>query len=482
MTTPPARLPLATKIVLLTLLNLSLLAVVAVVVLNWQLRQEFGSFLLATGRERIVSVSRQLALDLQQTPAAGRNQLLSQYSQQYNVTFLLLDNQGEVYAGPEMSLPPEVAERLRRFRGPGRGPFDRKGGGAPGGPGGGRDRPTPPPFLVTTSGPLGYWVGLRIPAPDGERGGSLLLLGSKSLFMNRFFFDPEPWLLIAGISVALSLLCWLPWIRSLTHSVQQMTAATQRIAEGQFDIQVDTHRRDELGSLGISINRMAQQLETYVRGQKRFLGDIAHELRSPLGRMQLALGILERRAQEKDAAYVADLQEEVQVMSQLTDELLAFAKAELKPDSIPVERVEAAPAIEEAVYQETRGTAEIRTQIEPGLQILANREYLVRSIANLIRNAVRYAGDAGPITVTARREGSEVQIQVADSGPGVPEEALEKITTPFYRLESSRDRRKGGTGLGLAIVRSFVEASKGSLILRNRQPSGLEVNVRLPAA
>ncbi len=480
MNTPPARLPLATKIVLLTLLNLSLLAVVAVVVLNWQLKQEFGSFLLATGRERIVSVSRQLALDLQQTPAAGRNQLLSQYSQQYEVTFLLLDNQGEVYAGPEMSLPPEVADRLRRFRGPGRGPFDRKGIGP--GPGGGRDRPMPPPFLVSTSGPLGYWVGLRIPAPEGERGGLLLLLGSKSLFMNRFFFDPEPWLLIAGISVALSLLCWLPWIRNLTRSVQQMTAATQRIAEGQFDVQVDSHRRDELGSLGISINRMAQQLETYVRGQKRFLGDIAHELRSPLGRMQLALGILERRAQEKDAAYLTDLQEEVQVMSQLTDELLAFAKAELKPDSIPVERVEAAPAIEEAVYQETRGAAEIRTEIEPGLQILANREYLVRSIANLIRNAVRYAGDAGPITVSARREGNEVQIQVADSGPGVPEEALEKITTPFYRLESSRDRRKGGTGLGLAIVRSFVEASKGSMILRNRQPSGLEVNVRLPAA
>jgi len=477
--TPPVRLPLATKIVLLTLLNLSLLAVVFLLVINLQLKQEFGSFLLATGRERIVSVSRQLTLDLQSTASNGRTALLAQYSQQYGVTFLLLDGQGEVYAGPEMSLPPEVAERLRRFRGPRGGgpPFERRKNG-----GGGGERFTPPPFLVTTSGPIGYWVGLRIPPLDGERGGLLLLLGSKSLFSNRFFFDPEPWLNIAGISVALSLLCWLPWVRNLTRSVQQMTAATTRIAEGQFDVQVDTHRGDELGSLGHSINRMAQQLETYVRGQKRFLGDIAHELRSPLGRMQLALGILERRAQDKDAAYVADLQEEVQVMAQLTDELLAFAKAELKPDSIPMERVEAAGPIEEAVRQETRGAAEIRTEVEPGLQVLTNREYLVRAIANLVRNAVRYAGEAGPILVSARRDGSEVAIQVVDSGPGVPEEALEKITTPFYRLESSRDRRKGGTGLGLAIVRSFVEASRGSLVLRNRQPSGLEVNVRLPAA
>jgi two-component system sensor histidine kinase CpxA len=114
--------------------------------------------------------------------------------------------------------------------------------------------------------------------------------------------------------------------------------------------------------------------------------------------------------------------------------------------------------------------------------VRANPAYLIRAIANVLRNAVRYAGDKGPIQISAHLKGSRVQITVADSGPGVPEEALEKIFTPFYRLEEARDRQSGGSGLGLAIVRSCIGTCGGTVEARNRPRRGMEVIMELPAA
>jgi two-component system sensor histidine kinase CpxA len=106
---------------------------------------------------------------------------------------------------------------------------------------------------------------------------------------------------------------------------------------------------------------------------------------------------------------------------------------------------------------------------------------LLRALSNLIRNAVRYAGTDGPITISARRDGNSVTITVADSGPGLPMEEFDRVFTPFYRLDASRTRETGGAGLGLAIVKSCVEASGGTVQCRNREPHGLEVEIRLKA-
>ena len=111
--------------------------------------------------------------------------------------------------------------------------------------------------------------------------------------------------------------------------------------------------------------------------------------------------------------------------------------------------------------------------------MLANPDYLFRALSNLVRNAIRYASRAGPISVSARSEEGEAAITVADHGPGVPDTALEDLFTPFFRLEASRNRDSGGTGLGLAIVKASVEACKGTVRARNRRPAGLEVEIRL---
>ena len=114
--------------------------------------------------------------------------------------------------------------------------------------------------------------------------------------------------------------------------------------------------------------------------------------------------------------------------------------------------------------------------------MVAQPEYLLRSLANLVRNAIRYASHAGPITVSATERGNEVTIVVADHGPGLPDSELESVFRPFYRPEFARQRETGGAGLGLAIVRSCIEACGGAVSCRNRSPKGLEVAIRLARA
>jgi two-component system sensor histidine kinase CpxA len=126
--------------------------------------------------------------------------------------------------------------------------------------------------------------------------------------------------------------------------------------------------------------------------------------------------------------------------------------------------------------------SQIEMNVAEQLEVVANPEYLFRSLANVIRNAIRYAGTFGPITISAMNGDSEVAITVADNGPGLPESELDQVFKPFYRPEFARQRETGGVGLGLAIVRNCIEACDGNVCCRNRKPRGLEVDIRLPAA
>jgi two-component system sensor histidine kinase CpxA len=236
-----------------------------------------------------------------------------------------------------------------------------------------------------------------------------------------------------------------------------------------------------LGSLAGAINRMAARLAGFVSGQKRFLGDIAHELCAPIARIQMALGILEQRAGPEQRACVEDLREEVQHMSALVNELLSFSKAGLRQKELKLESVDLAEVARRVVAREAPDGAGVRVAVPAGLQAQAETELLTRALANLVRNALRYAGHAGPITISAVREGDRVTLTVADSGPGVPEEVLQQIFDPFFRLDASRNRDTGGVGLGLAIVKTCIEACQGTLSARNRQPHGLQVDVTMRA-
>jgi two-component system sensor histidine kinase CpxA len=228
---------------------------------------------------------------------------------------------------------------------------------------------------------------------------------------------------------------------------------------------------------------MASQLGNYVGGQKRFLGDIAHELCSPLSRIHLQIALLEGQVDVAPSQLrrLGEIQQEVEELSTLVNELLHFSQAAIgaKLDLTPVVVEDAVRA---AVAKEAPADARVDVEIEPGLRALANDVVFTRSLGNLVRNSLRYAGASGPICVTARRVDRDVVVTVADSGPGVHADVIERIFEPFYRPEESRSRSTGGAGLGLAIVKSGIEACNGTVTCRNRQPNGLEVSLRLPTA
>lgn len=274
---------------------------------------------------------------------------------------------------------------------------------------------------------------------------------------------------------------WFPFVRSLTKQLAQINAAAEQIAEENFDTRISETRTDELGRLGASINSLAKRLSGFVSGQKRFLGDISHELNMPLARMQFALSILEDRVDEKNLAYVADVKEEVDLMSKLVSELLNYSKAGIKTTQIKLEKINLLPLAERVIERETTTeNADIKIQIAENLTVSAQPELLSRALANIVRNAVRYAGNNGEITVAAKNlSDNQVEISVADSSAGVPEDALEKIFDLLYRVESARSRQSGGSGLGLAIVKTCIEACGGKVSARNLSPKGFAVNILL---
>jgi two-component system sensor histidine kinase CpxA len=516
MTGMKLRFPLYAKILLWFFLNLLLLALAALLLFRGQFHHGFDWMLAMGAEERIQSVADLVLSDMRERPRPEWATVLDRFNSAYQVQFLAYRLDGTQIAGTPTALPEPVLTRLKEVRPPG----NRQAGGLPGperlradgaepdgplpdGPGLGRsplrdDGPRDPrfrpgegirgpfpKFIVRTSSPTRYWVVIRAPMADLQQqrpGPGLLVIVSHSMSAGGLFFDFKPWLIGVLAAALFSAILWAPLVRGITRSVGQMTEATRQIAGGNFDTRTDETRRDELGSLGHSINQMAVRLAGFVSGQKRFLGDVAHELCSPLARIQMAIGILEQRADEKQQAYVNDLREEVQHMSGLVNELLSFSKASLGAGTIKLQPAPVAELVDKAIAREGTDTARISHDVPADLRILAEPELVVRALSNLLRNAVRYAGDAGPITVSAERTAGEVSITISDCGPGVPETELAQIFDPFYRLDTSRNASTGGVGLGLAIVKTCVESCRGSVTCQNRQTSGLQVTLRFAAA
>ncbi len=194
--------------------------------------------------------------------------------------------------------------------------------------------------------------------------------------------------------------------------------------------------------------------------------------------MQLALSILEERAEPAQQGYIGDAQEEVQLMSQLVSELLAFAKAGMRTSDLKLVSVPLLPLVKQVIDREA-ASCDVHIDIAETTSVLAQPPLLSRALANVLRNAARYA--PGELSVAAQRHQDQIKISIADHGPGVPPEALNLLFVPFYRIEPDRARATGGSGLGLAIVKTCIEACRGTVSARNLSPSGLEISIVLQA-
>lgn len=340
-----------------------------------------------------------------------------------------------------------------------------------------------PDFLARGAGGEGYWAGIDVPLfqpPNQQPLHGLLLLRAAEISGNGLFFNLKPWLTGALAVLALSLLLWAPFFFGITRYLSRLSKATEAIADGKFEVRVPA-RSDELGALGASIEGMASRLDRLVRGQKRFLGDVAHELCSPLARIRTGLGVFEYGLAPEQQGRLESIEEDVDELSRLVSEVLAFTKASTAPGAVRLESVELAPVVDLALSRECPG---LKTELalEDGLAVRADRNLLARAISNVCRNAHRHAGEHCLLRVESSRQGDQVELRISDNGPGVDAEDLPRLFEPFYRPDAARTREAGGTGLGLAIVRAGVEASGGTVRAEAADPRGLAIVFRLPVA
>ncbi len=505
-----ARLPIYAKILFWFFINLAVLGTAGWFVLRGKLR--FSIFSESSVTERVAQVTDRLVKELPLQPGPLWTVITNKFSVQHGVVFYCYDDMGRLLAGPQKAIPPEIHSRLLR-RGPEGRPIDRPGAGPgrpprddgpppdderpprnigrptrddeferpPGGPlprlfG----RPAPASrFVAETSDPHTYWVGIRVDTlRDGAEPG-YIVVSSTSPTGNGLYLDLKPFVWAGAGVLILSALIWFPFVRGITRSVKEMRDATGRLAEGDFAARVGDDRRDELGELGDGINRMAVRLKGYVEGQKRFLSDVAHELCAPTARLQMSLGILEQRAPESEHERLADVREEVEHMSNLVHELLQFSKASLGSKKVALQPLDTRAIAEQAIHREAGDTSQITLAIGQNELALADSGLLQRALGNLIRNAIRHAGHAGPIVVSAAADSDRICITVSDEGPGIPETEMPRIFDPFYRIDEARTRETGGVGLGLAIVKTCVEACNGTVSAANRQPKGFSVTISL---
>lgn len=491
------RRSLGARILLLAALNLVLLAGIGLAATGVRVPRSFGQMIMQSAEPRLQDVARRIALDLERTSSDDATTLLDRYGTEYRTRFILVTNDGRRVAGVPLTLPAAVVSALT---GPPRG--ERRGppgvrplpAGRPF-PGGPPDRlgppdestglrmPQNPAHLVSVSGGPKTWIILRTPIRFADTSaiipGSLIVVPYAGL--NDPLLFPIQWLWWSMLALGVTALCWWPLLRTLTRHLGRMEVATSQIAEGRFDTRLGITRADEVGRLSASIERMADRLGSLVTGQKRFLGDTAHELRSPLGRMQVALEILDTRVPVPERAYVQDLKEDVEALSQLTDDLLQYARAELTDRTTALAPVNVAEIVARAVARENQSGVTFTVHVPAHLTVTADPSLLERAVANLLRNAVKYAGDAGPVEIAASKDSAGTIVTVADSGPGVAPESIPRIFEPFFREDGARNRKTGGVGLGLAIVRSSVEACGGTVSCENRQPHGLTVRLAFPS-
>ena len=286
---------------------------------------------------------------------------------------------------------------------------------------------------------------------------------------------------------------WLA--RYVTSPVSKLRAATQAFARGNLNVRVAPEmgtRRDELTSLAQDFDLMAEQIEALIQSQRRLLGDISHELRSPLTRLNVALELARQRSGAEARSALERIQREAESLNEMIGQLLALTRLETgtlhdertEVDLVNLVREIAADADYEA---RSRQRSVVLNTVET-CTVNGNQELLRRAINNVVRNAVHYTkeGTAVEIDLSTRREEStgksNVVITIRDHGKGVPEESLTKIFEAFHRVDEARDRESGGTGLGLAIAQRAVKIHGGTITASNIDGGGLLVTISLPKA
>ena len=295
-----------------------------------------------------------------------------------------------------------------------------------------------------------------------------------------------------GIALTLSsLVCfWLAWY--LTSPIRKLQHAAKQLSEGKLDTRVSQHmgnRKDEIADLGYEFDLMAARLQTLIINQKQLLSDVSHELRSPLARLQVAVGLARKKTGKEAEEDLRRIEQETERLDDLVGQSLTLSRLDAGADYPMDDYIDMSTLLEDIIkdcdFEASDQEKRVTLTFDQSWTIKANAELLRRALENVVRNAIHYTNEKSTVEVTLEKNPNnpgEFLISVCDQGPGVPNDKLSDLFDPFVRLSSARDRDSGGYGLGLAIAKRAIQFHDGKIKARNRSTQGLciEISLALP--
>jgi two-component system sensor histidine kinase CpxA len=334
-------------------------------------------------------------------------------------------------------------------------------------------------------------AGQPVQGPDGKR---YLVVGElhrgASDVIGRFsqlaFWPLVVWVIASG-----GVCFWLA--HYLTQPVVKLRQASQQLAEGDLSARAGDalgSRRGELADLVRDFDRMAERIQGLVDSQNQLLSDVSHELRSPLARLSVAIGVARRRAGAETIPALDRIELEAERLNELISRVLTLCRLEAGEEAVH----EAAPVditalvneiVTDANFEAQSRRCRVRRSVAESCTVIGNVELLRSAIENVVRNGMRYTAENTEIEVSVQKAMVRGQrmclVSVRDHGPGIPEDKLEEVFRPFYRLDDARERQTGGSGLGLAIAQRAIRLHRGWVHAMNAPGGGLLVELAIAA-
>lgn len=286
---------------------------------------------------------------------------------------------------------------------------------------------------------------------------------------------------VIAVAVALAMVQVLA--RGMTSPLREMAAAAREMARGAHGRRVTATSRDEVGELARAFNVMAAELEELDRVRRDLVANVSHELRTPISALHAVLENLVDGVAAADPETFRTMLKQVERLGRLVSQLLDLSR--LESGALPLQRrvFPIREVLDDAADECRLHAAGAAVEVDvapPDLAVDADRERVHQVVANLLENAVRHSPPGAPVHLSARHHRGGVRVEVADEGPGIPEEDASRVFERFYRADAARASSDGGAGLGLAIARWIVDLHGGTIRPERREPTGCRMVVDLP--